>query len=144
MAAEEPSAGARLEAAAIAQGLVHDPAAATLVGAWARDTDRACVVEGVGGVQRIGIVSDYGDGQDCSATGIVERKGERLRVTLGECRIDATFDGERIVFPGEVPPACTSLCRGRASLAAFAVERQSESASEAATLRGRGGRRLCE
>ncbi|MFS0770924.1 hypothetical protein [Sphingomonas sp. 1P08PE] len=142
-AAESGSAGARLEEAAVAQGLVPDPAATTLAGAWARDTDRACIVDGAGGVQRIGILSDYGDGQDCSGAGVLERRGERLRITIGECRIDARFDGERIIFPGEVGSACAALCRGRASLAAFAVERQSDSASEAATLRGRDGRRLC-
>jgi hypothetical protein len=135
--------GARLEAAAVVQGLVADPAATTLVGAWARDTDRACVVDGEGGVQRIGIVSDYGEGQGCSGSGEVSRQNERLRVTIGACRFAARFEGDRIEFPGELPPACDTLCRGRASLAGFAVERQSESASEAAMLRGRGGRKLC-
>ncbi len=142
-AATVESAGAQLEAAAVAQGLVADPASATLIGAWARDTDRACVVDAEAGTQRIGVVSDDGEGQGCSGAGSVERQGERLRVTIGDCRFVARFDGERIEFPGDVPPACDTLCRGRASLAGFAVERQSESASEAATLRGRGGRRLC-
>lgn len=136
--------GARLEAAAVAQGLVIDPARATLAGSWARDTDRLCVVGPEGGEQRIGAVIDYGEGQGCSGGGAVRRSGDRLRVDLGgECRFDARFDGERIVFPADVPSACALFCRGRASLAALNVERLSDSASEAATLRGRDGETLC-
>ncbi len=137
--------GARLEAAAVEQGLIADPAAGSLVGAWARDTDRLCIVEGaVPGSRRIGIVTDYGDGQGCSASGTLFRRGGALRIDLGDCRIDARFDGERITFPAELPAACRKACRGRATLAALEVKRQSESASEAAMLRGRGGRRLCD
>jgi hypothetical protein len=72
------------------------------------------------------------------------RQGQRLRVTLGACRFEASFQGDRIVFPGVMPPECEQLCRGRASLAGLEVDRQSGSASEAATLRLRGGKRPCE
>ena len=138
------SPGARLEAAAVAQGLVADPARATLVGSWARDTDRLCVTGNEGGEQRIGAVVEYGEGQGCSASGTVRRSGERLRVAMGrDCRFDARFDGERISFPPRLPVGCEALCSGRASLAALTVERLSASASEAATLRGRGGLLLC-
>ena len=138
------SPGARLEAAVVAQGLVADPARATLVGSWARDTDRLCVTGNEGGEQRIGAVVEYGEGQGCSAAGTVRRSGERLRVAMGgDCRFDARFDGERISFPPELPAGCEALCSGRASLAALTVERLSASASEAATLRGRGGVPLC-
>jgi len=138
------SPGARLEAAAVREGLVADPARATLAGSWARDTDRVCVVGPEGGEQRIGALVDYGEGQACSASGSVRRSGERLRIVLGHaCRFDARFDGERIVFPAEVPQECETLCSGRASLAALEAERLSDSTSEAATLRGRDGRPLC-
>jgi hypothetical protein len=137
------SAGARLENAAVAEGLVVDPARMVLAGSWARDTDRLCVVGPAAGVQRIGVLVDYGEGQGCSASGTVRRSGERLRVDLGACRIEARFEGGRIVFPSEVPAACQGLCTGRASLAALEVEQLSASESEAATLRGRNGRVLC-
>lgn len=140
----DASPGARLEAGAVAAGLVADPARATLVGSWARDTDRLCVAGPEGGEQRIGALVDYGEGQACSAAGTVRRAGERLRVAFGrDCRFDARFDGERIMFPAEVPAGCEALCDGRASLAALEAERLSDSVSEAATLRGRGGRPLC-
>lgn len=136
--------GAALERAAVAEGLVVDPAAATLVGSWGRDADRVCVVGPDEGEQRIGAVVDHGEGVGCSAGGTVRRDGERLRVDLGgDCRFDARFDGERIVFPAEIPDACAARCTGRASLAALSVDRLSASASEAATLRGRGGATPC-
>lgn len=139
--ARQQSAGDRLEIAAQAAGVVIDPNG-PLTGAWARDTDRVCVVQGAGGT-RIGAVVDYGEGQACAASGTLERSGERVRVTFGACRFDARFDGERLSFPAEIPDACDRLCTGRASLAALSVERQGESVSEAATLRGPDGALLC-
>jgi hypothetical protein len=136
-------AGAELERAAVAAGLVPDPAASSIVGAWARDSDRMCVVPGEGGRERIGVVIDYGEGNGCVAAGTVRRSGDRLAIDLGACRIDARFDGERISFPAEIDDACARSCRGNASLAALAVERVSGSAAEAATLRAPSGRLLC-
>lgn len=139
-AADTP--GARLEAAAIARGIVADPESGTLIGSWATDTDRLCIVPAER-KQRIGASVDYGEGQACAASGTVERSGQTLHIDFGACRFDAGFDGTRIVFPAELPGACSRLCIGRASLAALAVERLSQSASEAATLRGANGRLLC-
>ena len=137
------SPGGKLESAALAHGLVPDPTA-SIIGAWARDTDRVCVVPGrAGGDLAIGALVNYGEGQGCAASGIVKRSGGRLDIRFGACRMTAAFDGDRIVFPPEVPAACDQLCIGRASLAALAVDRQSESVSEAATLRTPGGRSLC-
>jgi hypothetical protein len=139
----EPAAGVRLEQAAIAAGIVGDPAQASIAGAWAREGDRICVVPGEGTATRIGALVDYGDGQGCAAAGTVERHGERLDIRFGGCRIVARFDGERIALPAEVPAACDRLCSGRATLAALTVERQSGSVTEAATLRAPGGQTLC-
>lgn len=137
------SPGGKLEAAAVSRGLVPDPNA-SIIGAWARDTDRLCIVPtGENGAQRIGALVDYGEGQGCAASGTVRRSGGRLDIRFGACRMTATFDGGRISFPPAAPGECDRLCIGRASLAALAVDRQSESASEAATLRTPGGRPLC-
>ena len=142
----EPGAGAtagdRLEAAAVASGLVIDPATRSLTGSWARETDRACVVP-AGDNSRIGIAIDYGEGQACAGRGTLRRNGDSLYIRLGDCRVQASFDGDRITFPGSVPAACERLCTGRASLAAMTVDRLSDSASEAATLRSPDGRLLC-
>lgn len=132
--------GARLEAAATARGLLPDGGSAT--GIWASDSDRLCIVP-EGGASQIGAVVDYGEGQGCTAAGTAERKGDDLRVSFGDCRFSAAVDGERISFPAELPPACTRLCTGRASLTALTVTRLSASASEAAALRGGDGRLLC-
>lgn len=141
------SAGERIERAARGQGIVPDPQTGRLTGVWARDADRMCVVDGgsdgPAGAQRIGIVTDFGDGQGCIAQGTIGREGERLRIMLGRCRFDARLDAGRVVFPDTVPPACARLCRGRASLAGLDMAQQSMSASEAAMLRSRGGRMPC-
>jgi len=136
------TAGDQLEAVAVASGLVIDPAARSLTGSWARDTDRACIVP-AGKDSRIGVAIDYGEGQTCAARGTVRRVGDALDIRLGACRVRASFDGERITFPGAVPAACERLCTGRASLAAMMVDRLSDSQSEAATLRAPNGRLLC-
>ena len=140
--ASDDTAGGRLEAAAIARGLVTAPGAVGLAGVWAGDTDRLCALA-AGGVLRLGASVDYGEGQACAASGTVERHGDRLRVSFAGCRFDASFDGERVVFPAALPGGCARYCRGRASLAALAVERLSDSAAEAAALRGANGRLLC-
>lgn len=132
-----------LETAAILRGLVRDPADRDIVGLYARDTDRLCIVR-AGRGHRVGVTVDYGDGTGCSGAGTVSRAGETLRLDLGrDCKIAARFDGDRIVFPVPVPDACTALCVRRATLAAIDVERLSESAAEAATMRDANGRTPC-
>ena len=134
--------GARLEAAAVSRGLVPDASGGSLVGSWASETDRLCVVPN-GDKLRVGVLIDYGEGQGCAATGEATRKDDRLRFDFGACRFDAHYDGERISFPAELPSACNAACTGRASLTALAVARLSDSASEATTLRAPNGRALC-
>lgn len=134
-----------LEVAARARGLIVDPADAPLTGLYARASDRLCLIE-QGGAARIGMVSDYGDGLACAATGVARRSGESLYVELGaanDCAFEAQFDGERIVFPAKLPDSCKRFCDPRASLSAFSVERLSASASEASALRDPRGRLLC-
>ncbi|MBB5698973.1 hypothetical protein [Sphingomonas yantingensis] len=142
-----PKAGnaVSLEVAARARGLIVDPADAPLTGLYARANDRLCLIE-QGGAARIGMVSDYGDGLACAATGVARRSGESLSVELGaanDCAFEAQFDGERIVFPAKLPDSCKRFCDPRASLSAFSVERLSASASEASALRDPRGRLLC-
>jgi hypothetical protein len=145
--ADEPTknsnAGSALEAAASRTGLIVDPASIDPVGAWARDTDRLCIVPGEGDRYRIGALIDYGGGQGCAASGTASRSKDKIDIRFGACRIEAKLTGDRIVFPGSVPGACDSLCTGRASLAAMAVDHLSTSVSEAATLRTPDRTPLC-
>ncbi len=131
--------GAALEQAAIARGVVRDPARATPVGLYAREGDRMCVTG-----QRIGVFIDYGEGTGCSGRGRYARDGEQLRVDLGnDCAFAAAFDGDAVRFPGKLPDGCTALCTRRASLSGLQLDRLSNSAAEAAALRDPLGRGLC-
>lgn len=130
---------ATLEQAAIARGVVRDPAAATPEGLYAREGDRLCIAG-----DRIGMFVDYGDDIGCSGRGTFTRDGEALRIDLGDgCAFEAAFDGDHIRLPGALPATCKRLCTRRASLAGFEVNRLSESGSEAAALRDPKGRQLC-
>lgn len=142
-AADSGDAGAQLEQAAIATGVVPDPDSTDLTGVYARDPEQVCVVPAAKDF-RIGVTMDYGRGQQCSGTGTASRSGETLHVDLGGgCRFDASFDGSRIDFPGEVPSACDAVCTGRASIAGIGVDRLSNSLSEATSLRDAHDRPLC-
>lgn len=137
--AEPPEAAATLEEAAIARGVVRDPAATTPVGLFARAGDRLCIAG-----DRIGMFVDYGDDIGCSARGRFVRDGEALRIDLGDgCAFEAAFDGDHVRLPGALPAACKRLCTRRASLAGFEVDRLSDSGSEATALRDPRGRPLC-
>ena len=137
--AAAPNAGAKLEQAATAAGLVApigDP-----TGLYEADTDRICVVPAKKDGYRIGAVIDYGNAQGCGATGSAMVDGARLRVDLGaDCRFVALFEGDRIVFPPRLAQSCDRSCSGRVTLAALAVPRVGASASEARAMRDpRGG-----
>lgn len=136
-------AGARLEQAAIATGVIRDPAGADLTGVYARDPERVCVVPAAKDF-RIGVTLDYGEGQQCSASGSLVRDGDRLKVDLGDgCRFDARFDGQGIAFPGALPDVCSKKCSGRATMAGISVDALSASLSEATALADAKGRALC-
>ncbi len=141
--ADTTPAAPDLETAAIERGMVRDPEALDPVGLYARDTDRLCVVAARDNY-RIGAFTDYGDGLACNAAGTARRTGNVLRIDFGsDCAFDARFDGDRIAFPGRLPPACAARCGPRASLAAMTVERLSNSPSEAASMRDTRGRLPC-
>lgn len=136
-------AGARLEQAAIAAGVVRDPASADLTGVYANDPERVCVVPGASDF-RIGVALDYGEGQQCSAVGSLKRAGDALKVDLGDgCAFEARFDGQGIKFPGALPDACQKKCTGRATMAGLSVDTLSSSLSEAMALSDAEGRALC-
>jgi hypothetical protein len=134
-----------LESAAIARGLVRDPKDHEIAGLYARDTDRVCIVPQDGGY-RVGAFVDYGEHIACSGAGALSRVGAVLHVELGRdgsCSFDARIEGDRVVFPAQVPDSCARLCTGRASFSALAASRISEAVSEARALRDPRGRRLC-
>jgi hypothetical protein len=139
---EATNAGAALEAAALARGLVRDPALVDPVGAFAGETDRVCIVPREDGYT-IGAAVDYGEGQGCVARGTAQGRA-KLEVRLSEdCRFTAALDGDRIVFPALLPAGCDRTCRGRASLSTLSAERLSASEAEARSLPAPDGQVLC-
>jgi hypothetical protein len=143
--AGQAAAAPDLESAAVARGLVRDPATTDLAGLYARDTDRLCIVPaGMG--HAVGAFVDYGDRITCSASGRIARAGATVHVELGgdgRCSFDASYDGDVIRFPGALPAGCARLCAGRASYAGLTVRRLSDSIAEAQAMRDPAGRRLC-
>lgn len=136
-------AGPALERAAIAAGVVADPRALDPVGAYGSDSDRVCVTRD-GEATRIGATVDYGEGQGCVARGTVNGT-ERLKIDFGrDCRFEAAFDGERIVFPATLPTTCDTLCSGRATMGALTAERLSRGDTEARSMRAQDDKLLCE
>ena len=142
--AQNSEAAADLEKAAIERGLVRDPGDSEVVGLYARDTDRICIVP-ADNAYRIGAFVDYGDGITCSGGGTLTRAGETLHVEMGGegCSFDARFDGEKVTFPGALPDACARFCARRASFAGLETVRLSESLAEAGAMRDAAGKRLC-
>lgn len=140
-----PTSAPDLETAAIAAGVIPDLRGGDISGLYARESDRLCIVPTRLDFH-IGARVDYGDGQYCSGTGRVTRAGETLHLVFDAaqgCAFDARFEGDRIVFPGQLPGACSRLCVGRATLAGMRVDRLSATITEATALRDRRGRALC-
>ena len=131
-----------LERAAVAAGMVPDPSADP-TGLYAREEDRLCVVPAAAG-WRVGVVTRLVDEPGCTASGRLTRRGDRLRIELGDnCGFDARFEGDRIVFPADLPDGCAKGCAGRATLSALDVPMLSDSPAEASALRDGRGRTLC-
>lgn len=137
-----------LDRAAIASGQLPDPGELSAEGAYGAQTDigedRLCVVDGENGLS-VGLVVSYGSGGACSGRGTAEHSGNRLRMVLTpDCRFDARLDNDGVTLPGVLPPACQSLCRGRASLAGVAIPKVSDDLASALALTGLDNRPLCQ
>ncbi len=110
--ASNATAATGLEAAAIEAGVIPDPNSTDIAGLYARDTDRVCIVPTVT-AYRVGVFVDYGDKVSCGGSGTVTRAGEKLQLEFDGaegCSFEARFEGDRIVFPGNLPDACQKLC----------------------------------
>lgn len=140
------NAGAALEAAAVARGIVADPARFDPVGLYGSDSDRLCVAH-AGDGYRVGAAVDYGEGQGCFATGVSQVAAGApgtLDVRFGEaCRLTLRIEGERATLPPTLPAGCDRFCTGRASLASLTADRISRSAAEAGSAVAAGGARMC-
>jgi hypothetical protein len=137
------SAGDALERAARAGGMVADPAALKPAGVYGSGEDKVCLVPDGADRYRIGASVDLGEQQRCTGRGTALGR-DKLDVRLGaECAFVASLDGDAIVFPAVLPGACDTMCEGRATLAALAAARLSDSVSEATRAIGSDEKPLC-
>lgn len=140
---QESGAGAALERAARASGMVPDPTRVVPTGVYGSGEDKVCVVPQGGGQYRVGASVDLGEQQRCAGRGTA-RGRDKLDVRMGGgCDFVASLDGDTIAFPAVLPGACDTMCEGRATLAALSATRLSESVSEATRVAGSDGKPLC-
>ena len=145
-----------LDAAAIDAGVIVDPQAIDLAGAFAdpgaTGADSFCARGDRIRGYKVGVLVRFGASSQCEGTGSAQLAGEAAELSLSRngkgdaiagCRFSAQFDGNALVVPGSVPAACAALCSDRASLAgaSFALVEPGNAAAGGAT--GRSVKRLC-
>ncbi len=120
---QDGSAGAALEQAAVATGILSASGAVSLSGAYERvsdiGVDRFCAVGNDDDGYQVGMLAEFGPDTVCEAIGSAERDGEDVTIILSgkdQCQFVAQFDGDTIVFPGGLPAGCQSYCGPRARL----------------------------
>jgi hypothetical protein len=133
--------GNPLEVAARQRGVVH-PEAVTPVGVFERahdlGRDSMCVVPDGAGKWRFAVTAAFGPGLSCAANGTMvrESRGWRMRFAGTDgCEAFVHEEEDELRLPGNLPPQCSRLCPGRASLAGLSLPRASWSAGDARDLR---------
>lgn len=145
-----------LDAAAIDAGVIADPQAIDLAGAFAdpgaTGADAFCARGDRDKGYNVGVLVTFGASSQCEGTGSARLSGETAELSLSRngdgdaiagCRFSARFDGNALALPGSVPAACAALCSDRASLAgaSFALVEPGNAAAGGAN--GRSVKRLC-
>jgi hypothetical protein len=145
-----------LDAAAIDAGVITDPQALDLAGSFAdpgaTGSDSFCARGSRDAGYKVGMLVTFGGSSQCEGTGSARLAGETATIDLARssdgdavagCRFTARFDGNALVLPGTLPPACLAVCSARASLAgaAFALVEPGNAAADTAS--GRSIRHLC-
>jgi hypothetical protein len=71
--------------------------------------NQLCMIARDGGNTGFGFVAWSSGDPSCSASGVAQRDGNRLRLLLDgdqSCALEARIDGGRVTFPTNVPEAC--------------------------------------
>ena len=119
-----------------------DPDDTDITGLYARESDRVCVVPARRRRTGSACSSIMATSRAAAASGTATRTARRCTSTSARRPDAVSTRGSTATascFPARLPDACQTACSGRASLAGLTVERLSESASEAATLRDAAG-----
>ncbi|MEO1044825.1 MAG: hypothetical protein AAFX04_05235 [Pseudomonadota bacterium] len=146
--------GSSLDDAAIAAGVIVDPAALDLQGLYENDTglgsDRFCAIRRDDGSYQVGLLAVFGANSQCEATGEASMaQGQvTMRLTDGEgknsCILEARFDGAELQIAGIVEDDCASMCSPRASFAGVEIPLIDDSADAALRAKGRDIESLCK
>jgi len=78
--------------------------------------NQICMIERDGRPASFGFIVWGEDDRNCSASGVVRREGDRLRLLLdGEesCQIEARIKGDRMIFPDTIQAQCARYYCGR-------------------------------
>ncbi len=143
-----PAAGSTLEQTAIDAGLVAEADTLSPVGLYRQrheaGLDSLCVVGGKGGETRFGLEATFGRGVDCHGRGTLVRSRDRLMLTFAgsACRIEVTYEGDQVTFPGTIDAACSHLCTERGSLEGVSFPRVSREDSVARVARAQDRTKL--
>lgn len=135
--------GNPLEAAARDANLVVDPGETPPTGLYelvhSSGTDAVCVVPASGGRYRFGLIASFGSTLMCEGQGTARHAGNALMLDFNgvECSFSASYDGQSLVMPGQVPDGCSRLCGPRASMSGVSVSRVDWEESGALRLRSR-------
>lgn len=139
-----------LEAAARDANLVVDPGETPPTGLYelvhSSGTDAVCVVPASGDRYRFGLIASFGSTLNCEGKGDARHSGNVLTLDFdgAECRFSASYDGQSLTLPGQVPEGCSRLCGPRASMSGVSVSRVYWDEGGARRLRSRSdGTPLC-
>lgn len=147
---ENASVGDRLDALAAAEGVIPDGGDRSPEGGYGRTyaggRDRLCLVEDGAGGYRFAVEVRIGQDQGCRGEGEAQLDGGgQLSLTFDGtgCRIDARYEGDRLVFPGRVDESCARLCSRRGSLAGVTFPRIGDGRAMASSMTDSGDEVLC-
>lgn len=147
-----PASG--LDALAEATGALPDAATTVPTGRYGRrvggDVERFCLVPEADRPDqyRFGAEMRLGARQACVGHGTAHMTSAGLVLDFagaaaGDCRVTATYEGDRIVMPGHLDPQCSALCTGRGSFAGVTFPRIDRDVGAARAMTRHNGRPLC-
>ena len=138
-----------LEQAALDAGVVADIDALSPVGLYRKrheaGRDSLCIITDQNGTQNFALEAVFGQNSRCRGEGALRVSGDKLVMSFrrSSCLIIASYEGDRVVFPGVVDVACAKLCTARASLEGVSFPRVSRDPGVARAAKRSDGEALC-
>lgn len=139
----------QLDALAAEEGVIPDGGDRSPEGGYGRTypggRDRLCLVQEEPGRYRFAAEVRIGQDQGCRGGGEARLDGGELSLTFdgAECRIDARYEGDRLVLPGRVEEGCARLCSRRGSFAGVTFPRIGDGRAMASSMTDSQDEVLC-